>query len=570
MRKHWHITLHILVLVFFCFSCSDSSDNDEQEKVRDQEIRDFLNSVSQLDTMEEFSVIYKSVLDHTENDVYRYDENDRKWDYYTPQWIRTRISGLEAISNMSVSQSGDVIWPGNIIQGKSVAEGNLAPIPLGFSRKPGRIYLNVVSGQDMQYYRELYTFTGSEVIQAMNDIMAEHTHGLPADVKYIQKTVYNEEEMAYHLDMNNDEFKTMTGGAFSKISWEQKKTRVMVQLVQVYFQMVYEFNGMHEVFKDNIRVEDLRPYVSQGNPMCYIPSVSYGRYFILLYESNETYERLTQAINRTFNRETDDPLTNEDVSIMRNATVTLRQIGDDADAGIETISGDAEKIRNFVIKGATATKDNVGAPIFYSLRYLGNALPVRTYKDIDSEITTLEYVRVKKMNDVRIEIKDIRSNALYLTGGNYSNISNKSKFSVSNIKVEVLNGNTVVKSDQFDPKIQNIGATSNFQKSCSHIIDLGILGENTTNRVKISYSVTYYAKRYGSGWFGGSSDGGTKKIDVVAIYEFNARTEKWEKTSSDMYNTIIDMNSMRVSGSVDHCGFNFRLNYSLSANRETY
>lgn len=583
MKNYWLTTLSIFTWILFFYSCSKSDDlifNDKEEipeeigespEEKGLKIQEFLNSVILLDTLPIFPLEYQVLSEWLDDEIYL-SNNNYKPGYYNPKWSRTRIYGLEQIPNMLVTQSTDIIWPGNLIQGKSVREGKLAPVPLGLSRKPCRVYLNAVSGQDMNYYRDIQTFTGSEVIQAMNDIMNEHTHGLPADITYVQRTVHNEEEMAYQLDMNENEFKSLIGDAFSNTSWKEKKNRVMVKLVQVYFQMVYEFNGMHEVFKENTNIEDLRPYVGDRNPMCYISSVSYGRYFVLLYESDQSYEKLSQAINKTFNQDVSEPLTSEDKSIMRSARVTLRQIGGDADSGLQTITGDAEKIREFVLKGAIADKDNVGAPIFYNMRYLGNSYPVKTYKTIDSEVNLMEYVPAKKKNDVVIHLDNIRSNALYLTGGNYSNISGKSKFSVSNIYVDVMNGNILAKRFTYNPQITNVGTTSLFSKNCSHEIKLGQLGENTTKKVKISFTVTYYAKRYSNGFLGtgGSSSGETKSFQVVAVYKFNPITEKWEKESTDLPGTTVRMNYMKVNGNVDHCGINFNLNYKFSANKETY
>lgn len=567
MRIITFLSTIIFILLFSFSSCSDEQIDGMSKEQRDQELRDFLNSITRLDTISTFPIEYKDINEIIGPEIYRYDEIDKKYDYYHPKTITTAIYGQEPVSNMLVTQSEDIIWPGNIIQGKSVVKGNLAPIPLGLSRKPGRIYLNVVSSQDMCYYRDIYTFTGSEVIQVMNDIMAEHKHGLPADVTYVQNSIYNEEEMAYHLDMDEDEFSYLTRGAFNKIAWGEKKNRIMVKLVQVYFQMVYEFDGLHEVFKDNIKIEELQPYVGDKNPMCYISSVSYGRYFVLLYESNSSYEKLSQAINNTFNKDIDTPLSQEDINIMKSTSVTLRQVGGNADAGLQTISGDAEKIREFVQNGATANQNNVGAPIFYNIRYMGNSFPIKTYKKINSQIERLEYVRAKKNNDVTIEIKDIRSEGVYLTGGNFKKL-NKANVSVGRIEVEVKNENTTIKTLYFDPNIKDVGTKSTFHKSCNYRMNLGELGENTTKRIKISFPVTYYTKRKNT--LGTESKSESKTFEVTALYKFNSKTEKWEKDSNDMNSTIINMSSMIIKANFNHCAINFRLNYSFSANKETY
>jgi len=77
------------------------------------------------------------------------------------------------------------------------------------------------------------------------------------------------------------------------MSFSEEKTRMLVKLHQSYYTMVYDDPaGLDGVFTPDITVNDLRNYSGNGNPICYISSVTYGRVFYLLYESDASEEEL--------------------------------------------------------------------------------------------------------------------------------------------------------------------------------------------------------------------------------------------------------------------------------------
>lgn len=340
----------------------------------------------------------------------------------------------------------------------------------------------------------------------------------------------------------------------------------MVKLRQVFFTMSYDYQGVQNVFSSDIEYNDLIPYVSKDNPPCYISSVSYGRYFILLYESNYSEHKLSNALRKAYGSENQETITNEETKIIRSANVYLLQVGGNAESGLETITGDPEKIRKFVTEGATFSKENIGTPIDYKVCYLGNAVPLTAYKELDVINKKLIYTPEEKKNNVTIEIKSLRSNRLTLSGGNRT-ISNHSWFSVGNIGINVYNrdGSLYKRLNALTPGIYQVRTkSSDTYRSYNHVVSTGELGINTDKRVVVEFPVTYYNVRYGGG-----TAKETKVYQKRIEYLFNDKTQRWEVGSKDMHQGN-SFSSMSIRDNFNFCNVYFNLEFRFSANRQTY
>lgn len=71
---------------------------------------------------------------------------------------------------VAVNPNADVLWPGSLVQGKSLAGGVLDPIPA--HRAPGTITLTLASGSGGTFFRKLEEPSLSSVMQAENEILA--------------------------------------------------------------------------------------------------------------------------------------------------------------------------------------------------------------------------------------------------------------------------------------------------------------------------------------------------------------------------------------------------------------
>jgi hypothetical protein len=531
-------------------------------------IRKQLDAIGSLDAPGSILASREDIIStRSGNAIYRFDAEDNRWGWYTPNTKQINYVGFESVSHIPLIGTNVAVWPGNLIQGKSIASGNLTPVSIAAKRSPGRIVLVEMSGQAMSYLRDVAHFTNTNVNQAINDILKYHSGVFPANFTYTQNVVHSLEQMAYYLNMTTKEFADNTGGVFNDVQWAQPKTRVMVALHLTLFVIAYEFGGLGAVFNDQIQWSDLAPYTGEDNPVCYISSVSYGRYFVLLYETDAPQRQIQGAIDKAFNDENAETITQGDMQLFRNANMRMVMVGGNVQNVLEVIAGNPEAIRRFV----TADTDNdVWVPVKYTLNYLHNSDPVSTYKEIDVNYTRIEHVREDKKNDVVININAIRSAALVRTGGSLKNISGDSHYSVSNISIQLIDGDKTEKTWTLNPNIHRAGTKDGSVRYYSGSFRIGELGAQNHKRIRIRFDVEYYAKRRG-GFLNLETSGQTKTYPKIAEFSFDERSRRWVVTHSDDYqDRRLNFRSMNIRDNFNHVDINFNLDYSFVVDGERY
>jgi hypothetical protein len=505
-------------------------------------------------------------------------------EYYVPVTMEKQKYGNNLIGNNLSFQSQDAIYPGNLIQGISVRDNQLAPVPLSSYRNSGRIYLDVVSGQEgMNYTHDIAEFTGSCVTQAMNEILAPYTSGFPARFTFSQEFVHSKEEMAFYLDMNEDEFVQQTGGTFESVNWTlSSKTWIMIKLEQIYFTMTYDYLGCDSLFNDKMKIEYLKPYVYENNPLCYISSVSYGRYIVLLYEVDSRNQLIPNILGGIFS-EQPHTFTNSEIAsyqyTIQNASVRMIQIGGNAEDGLNAlISPSPATIHKFIVDGSVFSKDNVGAPIYYTLRYVNNSRAVETYKNLNIAYQEVKYYEADKLNDVELTLNSIFSQKLTMSGGN-GHLCNRSKFSVGNINfyVSVPNSSpiqwTLIKS--IPSGITNVLTESSATSRAYYIsAKTGELGANPTQQIRITFNVSYTNVRR-IHYIIGSDDypSETRTYEKELRFEYDAYTGKWKIIYNDSNPSNTENNpfhSIKFTDTFNSCNIGFELTYSFKANYRTY
>jgi len=291
-----------------------------------------------------------------------------------------------------------VLWPGNLVQGNSIASGVPNSIPISTDkRKLGNISLAIVSsdvsGATNKYYREV-EMSLSKVNQAMNEILSGYKGGTAAKYNFSMDNIYSESQFAASLGAGfSVKFASGSAGATSSfgIDWSKKLTRVAVKLYQQYFTMTYDDpHGVGGVFNSNITLNDVVNYTGNGNPMCYISSVTYGRIYILVYESTASEKQLNAALNFAYKGTSMSGYVESEThykDIMEKTSVRLMQIGGDPESGLSTATAaDIGKIQVFLTKGANFSAQSVGAPLSYTVKYLKDAKLVRMNNTLEYEI----------------------------------------------------------------------------------------------------------------------------------------------------------------------------------------
>lgn len=304
------------------------------------------------------------------------------------------------------------LYPGALVQGASLAKGIPTLISIYDKRRPGRIYLSLTSGSDMDDWYKEVPMRASEVIQAQNRLLAEHFRSkatTDARTSFEIACVSSVDEMAMKLGINLKLFGARMHTEFGN-SFRKDRSYVAVKLHQTFFTMGYEApdGGFAGVFKDNIKPQDLANYTGFGNPICYVSSVSYGRMFILIYESSCTQQELEVAVNAGYRKYFDSKLEVRSRKVLNESRCKMIQIGGNPEAGLATVFGDFDKLKEFIINGANVSTQNVGAPISYHIKYLHDNSDAQLSNTLKYKVTTRQYYPVKAYNDVTVDLLKLK------------------------------------------------------------------------------------------------------------------------------------------------------------------
>ena len=314
----------------------------------------------------------------------------------------------------------DMLWPGALIQGGTLRDGIPASIPIYGKRRPDNIYLSVVSGdENAEYVKENVTMRPSNVTQAMNELLRDHLDsGFPARTSFEITSVSSVEELALKLGINLKLFGGKLRTEFGN-SWSTEKNYVAVKLNQLFFTMSCDDpdGGFSGAFTDDITADDLKNYTGPGNPICFVSSVSYGRSFILLYESEKSSRELEFALSAAYSVVGTD-ISDIQKSVVNSSTCKLVQIGGDPQAGLATVFGDVQALRDFIEYGATVSSTNVGAPISYKIKHLHDNTLASLTNTLKYTVTTTEYHHTKPRNDVVIDIFNLKMGRIDGRGAN--------------------------------------------------------------------------------------------------------------------------------------------------------
>lgn len=281
---------------------------------------------------------------------------------------------------VALNPNADVLWPGSLVQGKSMAGGILDPIPV--KRAPGTITLTLASGGGGPFYKTMDAPSLSSATQAQNEILASYTGATPAKFSYSYTSIYSAEQLRVAVDANV-EGTNWSAGASLSVDKSDEKSRFLIQFSQEYFTMAFDPpQGAAGVFAPEVTAKDLEPYAAAGNPPVYVSGVTYGRIFYILFESTASQVELDAAVKGSYSSGAVGGSVNASASwkkVINQSTVKAYGLGGNAELAINAVTGtdQFEKIAMFLTKGANFDTNNPGVPISYTIRHLTDSSQVK-------------------------------------------------------------------------------------------------------------------------------------------------------------------------------------------------
>ncbi|AMO20205.1 thiol-activated cytolysin family protein [Flavobacterium columnare] len=319
-----------------------------------------------------------------------------------------------------------LLWPGNIVQGGTIVSGNLASIPID---PKGRNTIEVKvdafsSSESKSSSKEVENPTAGKVQDALEKILnSYYTSGTKFPANYaveIQRT-YDSKQLQVALGVG------YTGPAVGLsaslgLSFKKNKTYYAVTLKQKFFNVsVSAKPGLQGDFgwiKKEYPRSEFDKYIGERNPAAYISSVTYGRLYTLVYESDESSFDMEQALNFAYKNPAASITVDQKLkysTTLQNTKVYAKQLGGNASGGLDAafgvFGGNFEKVRDFVVNGADVSKENPGYPIEYTAVNIESNLDatinvngISNYSECEETVYT-----AKTLDEAKKRVEDLKT-----------------------------------------------------------------------------------------------------------------------------------------------------------------
>ncbi|MEL7268594.1 MAG: thiol-activated cytolysin family protein [Bacteroidota bacterium] len=309
----------------------------------------------------------------TERNFDTIDEND---DTLTERFVCTkrRVSiedGSEDFFMFSPNES--LVYPGNLIQGKTKDNGTPESIPL--ARGGGVISYNLLDGNPVTSV-PVEQISISSVRDAQNQIIAgsilDGDPSVPADFSLSIESVQSKEELALKMGVK---FRTFNAKVSSQLQVSTSATvnSVLVKLTQRFYTMDVDIPTSPDTFFDeSVTAEQLGEYVQPDNPATYIQSVTYGRIFYMLFESTASTSDMKAKLEagyRTLGTSTEGEVEYDSFRSLQDLTLQVIAYGGNAEETLDAVGNftDNQDIGDFLAKIGKSSDIRTGKPLSYIL-----------------------------------------------------------------------------------------------------------------------------------------------------------------------------------------------------------
>ncbi len=273
--------------------------------------------------------------------------------------------------------TSSVIYPGSIIDAKSVTDGSYRQIVL--DRAPMRMSTNLpffdndnaVTVEDPSL---------SNVRSAIKKMIYDSniTGSNVADMTFEIVDVYSEEQLGLAIGCN---FKAGEFGAIgTKFDFTNKETntKLLLKFIQVYYDVSVDApSSPSKFFKKSVTVDDFKSALGGNNVVpVYVSNVKYGRVAYFAIESSESRDSVYSYTYATVNQgrfSTDDSVRICKNDFSKKIKISGTIIGGSGSDAAKSVSLDGMAgLLGFINNGGKFSKTSPGAPIAYTLTRLSD------------------------------------------------------------------------------------------------------------------------------------------------------------------------------------------------------
>ncbi len=267
------------------------------------------------------------------------------------------------------------LWPGCIVQGKDVGDGILNPVSVG--RTPITIGIPGFPGLPVeQLSKTIENPNQFNVAGALNQIVDDFIasdNPLPAVFSFDSKETYDFEQGMLDLGISAD----WVGGNLRsrfEYEWESTTNTLLLKFTQKYYTATVDPpSSSDSYFNSSVTVGDLKNYTGDGNPLCYVKSVTYGRIGILSITSSSSQSEMKASVDAAFDAIMASGEIDSEASyaqVLRESEMKLLILGGSATDGIVSLTNPIEGLMNWINAGIELNQTTRGVPISYVVAHL--------------------------------------------------------------------------------------------------------------------------------------------------------------------------------------------------------
>ena len=322
--------------------------------------------------------------------------------------------------------NSSLLWPGNLLISRTIQEGAPASIPIdGVNRNPVEVRVNVLSGTSSSTSGTINDPTAGKVQNELNNILNNYYDSnarFPASFELSVERIHNKQQFQLALKAGYSGPSINVSGHIG-VDFSTEKTRFAVTLKQRFFtasvtpkeNIIGEFGWLNK----DVDPDRLAPFVTDYqdvpsdkiNPSSYVESVTYGKLFTMIYESDKSALEVEAALNFAYKgagNEINAELKAKYSSVFENSKVTVKQLGGSAESGIASslsaMANDMNGVIEFLKTGAEVSRENPGYPIAYKVNYVkGN----RAFKVIQNIKYTVRNCDLVNYDKIRVDPTDV-------------------------------------------------------------------------------------------------------------------------------------------------------------------
>lgn len=385
------------------------------------------------------------------------EENGKKW-----QVKETKHSFAKNLDKeiLPFNTNANSLWPGSLVQGREVPNGNLNTLGDNISRTP--ITITVKSGDKLFGSAEISKPNNANYSASLSNILKTVTGNTSANMIYNQSIAYDKKQSLMNLGIS---YKWLGSGLDANFNIENTsdKKEVVIFFKQEYYTVsVNEPSKPSDYFGDNINLDDLKFKIGEGNPLCYVSSVTYGRLLMakMTYIGNESITKVDAELKGALKLIADGNGGYENSNVINKSNFKGIILGGSAGGAAKGLTeGSIESIVKFINEEANYSSNSPGYPISYTVK---NILDNSTVKlGETTEYTSREYTESPDNNsNFDIEFKGfyVQNDCDPHDNGNfYYNIDvlDKNDNSLINSKISVSSSQSIKASNGEWVKIAN-------------------------------------------------------------------------------------------------------------------